>query len=201
MQELIVVGNPRKKKSARGKGRKAVPKTRRSPVAVRRSGPSGTRSKRSRPKRRNPRRGFNVLGVDVVSTIGGAGVATVSRLLPGMLAPRVGVADEGVMSYVMQLVSGFGLKYLIGDILKQRAIARKGLEYTMVNVAQRVIEDYVLGATGLGGYMGLQGSTYDAGDARFYDLTDNRGAVASLPGPIVDASFSRSGRWPSRFAR
>lgn len=205
MPELTVVSNPRKK-------RRSTKRKRRSPAKkakARTSRPKTRvvyRTKRvKRRRRRNPSaRGFKFLGVDLMETGGGAAVATVNRLLPGYLGPRFGVADEGIMSYVLQLATAFGTKYLLGDILKQKKIANKGFEYTVVNLFERIIEDQVLGASGLGQALGLQGvANYEP---KYYDITPGSEGLLEYSGnrsAIVDAAVTpttTSGRWQSRYA-
>lgn len=218
MPDLIVIGNPKRtsksrKKKTPAKGRKsmATKRTRKAAAKKRpRKRPStkratmklvpGRRGRRlafGKRRRRNPTGGVNVKlpvigNVNVVDVAGGTAGSIVAKMVPNLLATKLGLPITGAMKYPVQLASGLAVSYVAGQFLKMKGVARMTALFVINNILTDLANEFLVTPAGMGAYMGdwppnvylpiTSAVETEALMGRYDVPTDNKGVFSPMGG-------------------
>lgn len=165
-------------------------------------------------RRSNPRGGGNVNlpivgSVNVVDIAGGTAGSIVAKMLPNLLAGKVGLPTTGALKYPVQLATGLAVSWLASNVLKMKGVGRMTALFVFNNVLTDLANEFLIGPAGMGAYMGdwppsvYTPVTHAAESERFMGryadvATDNRGVFDPLEDPTVSGVFE-VGDVPHRF--
>lgn len=219
MPELMVIGNPvrksRKKKTpAKGRNSMAIKKTRsktarkspsrrRSPkrkstkLVPSRRGRRGASGRRRSRARRNPSGGGSVKlpvigNVNLFDVAGGTLGSVVAKMIPNLLAGKLGLPTTGAMKYPIQLASGLAVSYVAAEFLKMKGAGRMTALFVLNNILTDLANEFLVTPAGMGAYMGnwppnvyLPVEQYRETESLMgrYDVaTDNKGVFSPMEG-------------------
>ena len=149
-------------------------------------------------RRRNPVGGATVKlpvigAVNLVDVAGGTAGSIMAKMLPNLLASKLGLPITGAMKYPVQLASGLAMAYVAGDLLKMKGVAKMTAMFTINNILTDLANQYLVGPAGMGAYMGdwppgvylpieqsREMESAMMGDMRI--PTDNKGVFSPLEG-------------------
>lgn len=219
MPDLIIV-NPTRRKSgkkktpAKGRRNMASKRTRkkiarRKPskrrptkkpgmrLAPRRRGRRLVSSGKRRRARRNPSGGANVKlpvvgNVNLVDVAGGTAGSVVAKMIPNLLAGKLGLPVTGAMKYPIQLASGLAVSYVAANFLKMKGVGRMTALFVINNILTDLANEFLVTPAGMGAYMGnwppnvyLPIEQYRETESLMgrYDVaTDNKGVFSPMEG-------------------
>lgn len=152
----------RRKKAATGKRRRASSVARPKAASGRRSKRRlvyGMAKKSRRYRRRNPSGGSNVKlpivgNVNIVDVAGGTAGSIVAKMIPGLMADKLGLPTTGAMKYPIQLAAGLAVSYVASNLLKMKGVGRMTAMFVMNNILTDIANEYLVTPAGMGAYMG-----------------------------------------------
>lgn len=200
MSERVLIVNPRRKKKRKSRRKKRRSPKMRTKIVTKYRYWNPKKKFRRRRYRRNP--GLKFMGLDLMPIVGGTGIAIGSKILPGFVSRFVPFnIQTGPMGYLARIGSGMFLAWAADKFLKQRAIAKAGVQFTFATVLTDLANDLLFaqgGLQGLGsGLAGNLGQVYP-GPMVTEGLRGNLGDIYD-PAPIAVANGNNpyKNRWAS----
>lgn len=110
-------------------------------------------------RKRNPTGGANVKlpvvgNVNLVDVAGGTAGSIVAKMVPNLLAAKLGLPVSGAMKYPVQLASGLAVSYVAAEFLKMKGIGRMTALFVMNNILTDLANEFLVTPAGMGAYMG-----------------------------------------------
>lgn len=150
-----------------------------------------------RRARRNPSGGANVKlpvvgNVNLVDVAGGTAGSIVAKMIPNLLAGKLGLPVTGAMKYPIQLASGLAVSYVAAEFLKMKGAGRMTALFVINNILTDLANEFLVTPAGMGAYMGnwppnvyLPIEQYRETESLMgrYDVaTDNKGVFSPMEG-------------------
>lgn len=176
---------PSKRRSTKRAAMKLVPSRR------------GRRLAFGKKRRRNPTGGFNVKlpvigNVNIVDVAGGTAGSIVAKMVPNLLASKLGLPITGAMKYPVQLASGLAVSYVAGQFLKMKGVGRMTALFVINNILTDLANEFLVTPAGMGSYMGnwppnvylpiTSAVETEALMGRYDVATDNKGVFSPMEG-------------------
>lgn len=176
---------PSKRRSVKKPGMKLVP------------GRRGRRLAYGRKRRRNPAGGANVKlpvvgNVNLVDVAGGTAGSIIAKMIPNLLAGKLGLPVAGAMKYPIQLASGLAVSYVAAEFLKMKGVGRMTALFVINNILTDLANEFLVTPAGMGAYMGnwppgvyLPIEQYGETESfmgRYDVATDNEGVFSPMGG-------------------